>query len=105
MHQQAYIEKQSANFWGKHVAQYQQTKQSKSSYCRQHNLTYHRFIYWSSKLSSCSEESDAPSPLIAVKLSSKVNDSAGVASVTLPDGIKFVIHQESTLLNLIKQLA
>jgi len=93
MHEQDHIEKKGTNFWGKHVEQYQQSKQSKSSYCKQHNLTYHRFIYWSSKLTSCSEESDTLSPLIAVTLLSQCNKSAEVASVTLPNGIKFVRYE------------
>ncbi len=105
MHEQDHIEKKGANFWGKHVEQYQQSKQSKSKYCQQHNLTYHCFIYWSSKLTRDSVKSDVSSSLIAVTLSSQCNKNADLASVTLPNGIKFVIHQESTLLNLIKQLA
>ena len=105
MHEQDHIERQGANFWEKHVKQYQQSKQSKSSYCKQHNLIYHRFIYWSSKLTRDSVKSDAASSLIAVTLSGQVNDSAEVGSITLPNGIKFSIHQEGTLLNLLKQLA
>ena len=41
---------QDANFWQQHVDQFQQFKQPKLSYCKQHSLTYHQFLYWFPKL-------------------------------------------------------
>lgn len=37
--------------WQHHVDTFNQSGLSKAQYCRDHDLTYHLFIYWSTKLS------------------------------------------------------
>ncbi len=40
-----------SDYWSRHIQSWQQTGKSQSSYCRTHDLYYHRFTYWRSKLS------------------------------------------------------
>lgn len=37
--------------WKHHIDQWQSSRLSGTDYCRQHELTYHCFIYWRSKFS------------------------------------------------------
>ena len=96
---------QGANFWRQHIAQLQQGKQSKLSYCKQHGLTYHRFLYWFSKLTDDDRPVQPASSLIPVKLSQQIDKNDLVASLTLSNGITIGIHQEGVLFHLIKQLS
>lgn len=46
--------------WQYHVDACDQSGLSKAQYCRDHNLTYHLFIYWSAKLSGAVSDTAAP---------------------------------------------
>ena len=96
---------QDANFWQQHVDQFQQFKQSKLSYCKQHSLTYHQFLYWFSKLTDDDRPVQPASPLIPVKLSQKIDKNDLVASLTLSNGMTIGIHQQDVLFHLVKQLS
>ncbi len=37
--------------WARQIRNWQKTNQSQSGYCRDHDLSYHRFTYWQRKLS------------------------------------------------------
>ena len=54
--QNTILPRESERFWQKHFNQYQQSHLSKASYARQHNLTLHRFLYWSRKLEKTDSE-------------------------------------------------
>ena len=71
---------QDANCWQQHVDQFQQFKQSKLSYCKQYDLSYHRFLYWFSKLTGDDRPVQPTSTLIPVRLSKKVDKNNLVAS-------------------------
>jgi|ETNmetMinimDraft_20_1059909.scaffolds.fasta_scaffold11452_3 hypothetical protein len=96
---------QDANYWQQHVDQFQQYKQSKLSYCRQHDLTYHRFLYWFSKLTGDNQQMQPVSSLIPLKLSKKIDKNDKVASFTLGNGLTISIYQEDVLFNLIQHLS
>lgn len=40
------------DYWSGHIERWQQTDTTQSSYCRTHNLNYHRFTYWRRKLNT-----------------------------------------------------
>ena len=42
----------SADFWKNHIAQWQSSGLKLASYCRQHQLSYHKLKYWKYKLSA-----------------------------------------------------
>jgi len=39
-----------SDYWSRHIKSWQQADTTRSSYCRTHNLDYHRFTYWRRKL-------------------------------------------------------
>ncbi len=96
---------QNASFWQRHVDQFKQCRQSKLSYCNQHKLIYHRFIYWFDKLTSADEKTSPVSSLIQLKLRDKGDENNVIASLVLRNGVQVNIHQEAVLFNLIKQLS
>lgn len=42
-------------YWQQHIHHWQASKLSAAHYCQQHQVTYHCFIYWRSKLTRQSE--------------------------------------------------
>jgi hypothetical protein len=42
----------SADFWKNHIAHWQSSGLKLASYCRQQQLSYHKFKYWKYKLSA-----------------------------------------------------
>ena len=42
----------NADFWKNHIAQCQSSGLKLASYCRQHQLSYHKLKYWKYKLSA-----------------------------------------------------
>ena len=41
-----------SNYWNQHIRHWRKTDLSRVAYCRNQNLSYHRFVYWLRKLSS-----------------------------------------------------
>ena len=93
-----------SDYWHHHIQAWQQTDKTQSSYCRAHDLNYHRFTYWRRKLlapDTSSRQVVPRSSFVPVKAV-----SPGVCShltATLPNG---VILQGITTDNLflVKQL-
>lgn len=46
------IRSERHTFWEAHVHAWQDSGISKAMYCREHELQYHQFIYWVSKIGS-----------------------------------------------------
>jgi hypothetical protein len=51
-------------FWKQHIEAWQSSSQTQTEYCRQHDLSYDRFVYWKRKF-----KRDAKPSFIEVKLS------------------------------------
>ena len=93
-----------SDYWRHHIQGWQQTDESQRSYCRAHDLNYHRFIYWRRKLVAPSSDTLQAVPrsgFIPVKAVSQ--DLPAELTATLPNG---VILQGITTGNLsvVKQL-
>lgn len=75
-----------ADFWQQHVTGWQASGMSQAEFCKQHDLLYHRFIYWKQKFSGDRlRTSQNPLPGGFVKVVA-VNGDSGL-SVTLPNGL------------------
>mgnify|MGYP006928325979 CR=1 FL=1 len=77
-----------SDYWWHHIQRWQQTDQNKSSYCRENDLNYHRFTYWSRKLiapRSSIRQVVQRSNFVTVKTASPVISSSLTA--TLPNGV------------------
>lgn len=63
-------------FWSAHIQQRELCSLSKSAYCKQNNLVYHKFLYWEHKLL----ESAGDAQLIPVEIDHRfVNSTVGSA--------------------------
>lgn len=58
--------KRKRQYWREHINSWQDSGQSQTEYCRRHDLTYHRFVYWREKF--------APKP----------NETVSIVEVPLP---------------------
>ena len=76
--------------WRRHREQWKQSGVSQATYCKQHQLTYHQFVYWNAKLKKNAQPSETSTPLKSngfVGLSVKQISSDGLM-ITLPSGIR-----------------
>ncbi|MCK4709603.1 MAG: hypothetical protein KAU21_13370 [Gammaproteobacteria bacterium] len=76
-----------SDYWHHHIQSWQQADTNQSSYCRTHDLNYHRFTYWCRKLtapSSDPRQAVLRSGFVPVKTVSQV--STGLTA-TLPNGV------------------
>jgi hypothetical protein len=67
-----------SDYWSHHIQSWQQTGANQSSYCRTHNLNYHRFTYWRRKLiapESTTRKAVLRSGFVPVKTVSQVSTS------------------------------
>lgn len=87
-----------SDYWSHHIQSWQKTDVNQSSYCRTHDLNYHRFTYWRRKLivpGSGARKAVQNSGFVPVKTVAPVVSSNLTA--TLPSG---VILQGITIDNL-----
>lgn len=80
--------KSLSDYWHHHIQSWQQTDNTQSSYCRTHNLNYHRFIYWRRKLTAYgpgTRQGVLRSGFVPVKAAPPVVSSNLTA--TLPNGV------------------
>jgi len=70
--------------WQRHVDGFQKSGLSRAQYCRDHELSYHVFKYWLTKLS----DEAAPKKLVPIALSSQNNNQIGSGlAIRLPNGV------------------
>lgn len=68
-------------YWQQQISACQAAGLSCAAYCKQHDISYHKFVYWRSKLSKLSKQEDSNKPAAM---------PAGFAKVTsqpLPTGL------------------
>ena len=100
--------KHDRHFWEQHVTQFKDSGLSKAQYCREHQLTYHQFIYWVpqfSRLDDKSPEAVITNRFVPVGLTQSTLPAE--LEITLPSGIQIngITEQTSALtIHLIAQL-
>ena len=78
---------QNQNHWQAHVKAQKQSGLSRAEYCRQYNLSYHAFTYWSRKLSSCpggNKMTLVPVPLLPSVKQNSVRVESAALKIILP---------------------
>ena len=94
------------SFWREHVETYLASGYNKSQYCRQHDLTYHRFLHWCNKFTKDGSAAfGSSSSFIPVKLkpASAGTNSNCLCALEL-SGCRLLIHDESTFQLLLTKL-
>lgn len=94
-------------FWDQHVTQFQNSDLNKAQYCREHQLTYHLFIYYCAQRQTEKDESVAhqPSGFVPVRFGAPVQPSE--LDITLPNGVQIngiTEHTSALAIKLIAQL-
>jgi len=84
--------------WQAHIDACNNSGQSKQAYAEQHNLVYHRFLYWGRKLNK-----KKPDEFIAVRVKPAVNVVGALGVLEFPNGVRLVI-QSPDLLTLLPSL-
>ena len=74
-------------FWKEHVQSFQHSGHSKARYCRDNNLTYHQFIYWSALFfDQPTKDKTTPTPKLVPVMLSEPTTTSGL-QVHLPSGV------------------
>ena len=96
-------------YWKKHVARQKYSGLSKAAYCRQHQLNYNRFYYWSRK-----EKQPTPRLIpIEIKSVEAISESVSVTApmppvlctLTLRAGRVLAIHDKGSLHSILRALS
>ena len=86
--------------WQERIDSWSKSGQSKSAYCKSHDVNYHQMIYWSNKLSPADGSS---SGFVAVSVPS-ISAATGL-SLRLPNGIEILGVEEHRIAGIIKQVS
>ena len=81
--------KNRRHFWEQHVAHFMDSGLSKAQYCREHQLTYHQFIYWVPQFSPLDDDlrpTISASRFLPVALAASAQ--AAELEITLPSGVQ-----------------
>ena len=77
---------QPEHLWRKHITTWQQSGLSQASYCKQHDLIYHRFGYWYRKLNTVKRKPSGFTQVARQRRPDANVRNAGL-SISLPGGI------------------
>ncbi len=72
------ILREKRRFWIAHIQAWQNSGYSLAEYCHQHNLVYHRLIYWKTKFKN---EQTKPVSFVPVPLQTKSSDTPLILSL------------------------
>ena len=82
------------SFWRRHVEAFKTMNISKIGYCKQHDLAYHRFLYW------CGKFTKNESKLLPVRINSSEMAQA-ICAIELPRGGRVLVYSEQILTKLL----
>jgi hypothetical protein len=89
-------------FWKAHMDKWEESGLPQKEYCRQHNLIYHRFVYWKARFKSI----NLPVKFVQVA-SQPINPGPSFLKLHLPRGCQVEIpdnFSENTLKRLLATL-
>ena len=69
-----------------HIQSWQQSNQSQQQYCRENNLTYHKFVYWISKIRR--HQTPADEVFIPVGMKKSSTFIPADVEITYPNGVR-----------------
>ena len=99
---------ETVEFWKNHIANCQESKQTKASYAKNNELDYNRFLYWIGRLKKTGKQSNGvPTELLPVRMithSPSQSPPQPIASITIAGGYCIDFHDMNVLLQLLKQL-
>lgn len=93
-------------YWQAQVDQFQVSSQTKTKFCKQNAVNYHRFLYWYTKLTKKGAQTSRPVDLIPVRVSKPETKESNdyIANVVLDNGVKINIFDEAVLFKIIESI-
>ena len=76
-----------------HIQAWQRSDQSQLRYCRENNLTYHKFVYWLSKIRR--KENPVDQAFIPVGMKPSVSFFPSDLEITYPNGVRLRMASSS----------
>lgn len=80
-------QQQLREYWHEHITACQASNLSGANYCKEHNLIYHRFVYWRQKFSSSSQSASPVKTGGFVRLAPGSTAVDGL-TLALPNGLE-----------------
>ena len=97
---------EDAAYWQAQVDQFQISGQTKTKFCKQNAVNYHRFLYWYTKLTKKGTQTSHSPDLIPVHISKPeiTAQKECVANIELKNGVKINIFNEAVLFKMIESI-
>ena len=83
--------------WQEHVDAFSHCNQTKRTYAKEHNLSYHQFLYWYHKLSADKSSANGHDFISVEMKRSTQSHGAALGSLEFPNGSKLLIHDVGLL--------
>ncbi len=77
-----------SNDWQQQVDRWRVSGQSQQAFCKTHDLSYHRFVYWRRKFEDGLTENQNPSTSALVPVIYRPPSTAARLSLVLPNGLE-----------------
>ena len=92
-----------SGYWQQQVDTWRVSGQSQQAFCKAHELSYHRFVYWRRKFEGRSTENQIRSSSALVPVTYRRPTTGGGLSLVLPNGLELSGLSEDNL-SLVQQL-
>ena len=77
-----------SNYWQQHIDRWQVSGLSQQAFCKTHDLSYHRFLYWRRKFEGRTTENLKPPSSALVPVIYRPPSTAAGLSLVLPSGLE-----------------
>ena len=91
-------------YWQEQIQLKQESGLSRAAYCKKHDLSYHKFVYWEQKKAQRKKSQLLPVKLIATQDYDSGAKSKVLCSILLKSGHKLKVYDQSMLPMLISML-
>lgn len=93
-------------YWQAQVDQFQVSGQTKTKFCKQNTVSYHRFLYWYTKLTNKGARTSHSADLVPVHITKPETTAPRdcLANIELENGIKINIFDEAVLFKMIESI-
>ena len=77
-----------SGYWQQRIDAWRISGQSQQAYCKAHDLSYHRFVYWRRKLEKPQTANRSPSSSALVPVTVQAPCTASGLSLVFPNGVE-----------------
>ena len=77
-----------SGFWQQRIDKWRMSGQSQQAFCKAHDVSYHRFVYWRRKLEKPETANPSPSSSALVPVTVRAPRKASGLSLVFPNGLE-----------------